>query len=198
MKKYLVIIVFACIGIVAGVWFTKSSAQEPVIQSSQIKSVDSKEIISEKAVGLPTFISIPKINSNAEIESVGLDSERRMDVPKNDFNAGWYNLGPKPGEIGKAVIDGHLDTPSGEPSIFYDLDKLTKGDTILITDENNTVYTFEVIRVAVFKTADVPLEEIFASGDNAFLNLITCGGEFNTETDDYSERTVVYSQLVKE
>ncbi len=61
-------------------------------------------------VSFPKILSIPKLEVNAEIETVGLDNKGAMDVPKNAMNVAWYNLGPKPGEKGNAVMAGHLDT----------------------------------------------------------------------------------------
>src|SRR5947209_7865092 len=68
---------------------------------------------------LPQRIVIPSLNVDSTIEQVGLDSQKRMDVPKNVFDVGWYDLGVRPGQIGSAVIDGHFDTPTGAPSVFY-------------------------------------------------------------------------------
>src|SRR5438128_2185263 len=73
---------------------------------------------SDPLISSPTTIRIPAIHINARVESVGLDSEGHMAVPKVPANVAWYNLGPKPGEDGNAVIDGHIDTITGEPAVF--------------------------------------------------------------------------------
>src|SRR5688500_6975589 len=46
----------------------------------------------------PVSFSIPSLGiEDASVESVGLDKENKMDIPKKDENVAWYNLGVKPG-----------------------------------------------------------------------------------------------------
>jgi len=48
-----------------------------------------------------------------------------MDVPKGLNNIGWFNLGPRPGENGNAVIDGHYGVwKNGKGAVFNNLHKL--------------------------------------------------------------------------
>jgi len=146
--------------------------------------------------GTPKTLSIPKIKVNAMVESVGLDSERKMDVPKDSDNVAWYNLGAKPGSVGSAVIAGHKDEASGAPSVFWDLKKLESGDEIIVTDENGNDYTYSVTEIKDYPDASFPLQKVFNTNGKPYLNLITCEGIFNESTRNYSHRTVVYSELV--
>jgi sortase A len=146
--------------------------------------------------GTPKTLSIPKIKVNAMVESVGLDSERKMDVPKDSDNVAWYNLGAKPGSVGSAVIAGHKDEASGAPSVFWDLKKLGIGDEIIITDENGNDYTYSVTEIKDYPDAAFPLQKVFNTQGKPYLNLITCEGIFNQSTRNYSHRTVVYSEMV--
>jgi sortase A len=148
------------------------------------------------APGTPKTLSIPKIKVNATIESVGLDPERKMDVPKDSDNVAWYNLGPKPGSVGSAVIAGHKDEASGAPSVFWDLKNLETGDEIIVTDGNGNDYTYSVIDKKEYPDAAFPLQKVFNTNGKPYLNLITCEGVFNKSTRNYSHRTVVYSELV--
>ncbi len=66
----------------------------------------------------PVKIKVPKIDIEADIESVALDDHGRMDVPQNVLNVAWYNLGVKPGQKGNAVFAGHYDKPDGSPAVF--------------------------------------------------------------------------------
>lgn len=143
----------------------------------------------------PTTIEIPKLNVTADIEQVGKDSQGRMDVPKNFLNTGWYMLGPVPGTIGNSVIAGHFDTPTGAPSVFYYLGSLSKGDEIIITDENGKKRIFKVYDVENFEDASFPIQKVFGDSNNKNLNLITCAGTYDRSARNYSERTVVFSRL---
>lgn len=145
-------------------------------------------------IGTPVALSVPKIGVNTNVESLGMDSQGRMDVPQNSENVGWYNLGFKPGEKGSAVIDGHLDTPYG-PAVFAGLATLASGDQIYVTDSNGKQFTFVVTQTASYPWNQLPMEQIFNSTDKARLNLITCGGTWNSSAHNYSNRIVVYSEL---
>ena len=54
--------------------------------------------------GIPIRLTIPKIKVDATIKSLGLTSNGNMDTAKGPYDVGWFNLGPRPGEIGSAVI----------------------------------------------------------------------------------------------
>lgn len=146
-------------------------------------------------VGIPSTISIPAINVNAPIESVGMDAQGRMGVPNIETDTAWYKYGYKPGEKGSAVIDGHFDTPTGAPAVFYDLSKLQTGDTITVTDNMSKTYTFVVTEVTSYPYDQLPMQTIFASTDKSRLNLITCDGTWNRGAHNYSNRAVIYSVL---
>lgn len=147
-------------------------------------------------VAEPISVNIPKIEVHASVESVGMDNQGRMDVPKNEWNVAWYNLGVKPGEKGNAVMAGHLDSQIG-PAVFYNLTNLQAGDLIIVTDKNNRTYTYRVTTEAIYRFDQFPLQEVFGATDKSRLNLITCGGIFNGVTRNYSNRVVVYSELIE-
>lgn len=146
----------------------------------------------------PIQLEIPKINVIAQIKPVGLDPGGKMGVPENANEVGWYNLGAKPGEKGNAVLDGHLDTVTGAPAIFYDLTKLEMGDFVYLTDESGKKYTYVVKNKASYLYNQFPIDEIFGFSDNQNLNLITCEGYFDNRSQNYSHRTVVYTEIVQD
>ncbi len=144
----------------------------------------------------PKILYIPKINISANMESVGMDNEGKMDVPKLAENAGWYNLGAKPGEKGSAVMAGHLDDITGAPAVFFNLNQLIEGDEVLVTDKLDKITRFKVLRKEVYDFDKFPLQEVFALSDKAYLNLITCDGSFDQASRNYSKRMVVYTEKI--
>lgn len=185
--------------ILAGLLYRHLSAPETssgIPVPNKVTQQQAERIEAPTIVGLPIKLEIPNIDVSTEVEYVGLDSKRNMDVPKDAANVGWYNLGPKPGELGSAVMAGHLDDPNGNPAVFWDLKKLQKGDEIKISDENGNINTFKVSRIETYPFNEFPLQEVFADISGKYLNLITCEGEFDKATKNYSERTVVYSELI--
>lgn len=145
--------------------------------------------------GKPLKINIPSLSVAAEVESVSEDSVGRMDIPNDYMNAAWYELGAIPGELGNSVIAAHYDTPTGDPSVFYEIDTLKQGDEIVVTDENGTDLVFLVTQVVTYKNDNFPIKTVFGSHDKKRLNLITCGGDFDSTLKDYSDRTVVFSEF---
>jgi LPXTG-site transpeptidase (sortase) family protein len=151
----------------------------------------------EPVVTEPIRVEIPRLAISAAVEDVGLDDEKRMDVPKQDENVAWYNLGPKPGEPGTAVVAGHYDAKTGGPAIFYELDQLKAGDIITVTTEDEKQLEFKVSRVETYQDATFPIAEVFDfSPTSKRLTLITCRGTFDKVTQNYSQRLVVYSDMI--
>lgn len=147
----------------------------------------------EEIIELPTLIQIPVINFMAGIEEVGLKSDGSMDLPVLSIDTGWYNLGPRPGEIGSAVINGHLNTENGDLGVFANLNKLKSGDKVSVQDDKGLMINFVVREIKIYKyNADA--SDIFISNDGkSHLNLITCTGYWNSRKKTYSSRLVVFT-----
>lgn len=146
--------------------------------------------------GLPMRLKIPGINVDAVVEYVGLTSAGAMDIPKSQNDVAWFNLGPRPGEKGSAVIAGHLDWKDGTSAAFDNLYKLRPGDKLYIEDDKKVIVTF-VVRE--FKTYDPKADasDVFGSSDEkAHLNLVTCEGVWNKDSRSYSKRLVVFTDKV--
>ncbi len=148
----------------------------------------------QPSLGLPVRLKIPTIHVDAPLESVGLAPDGSVDVPKSRVSAAWFNLGPRPGEKGSSVIDGHFGWwKDGTPAVFDNLGKLRKGDKLYIEDEKGATATF-VVRA--FRTFDQNEEapSVFSSSDGkAHLNLITCEGTWDKVAKSYSQRLVVFT-----
>ena len=116
-----------------------------------------------------------------------------MDAPPNLSDVGWYELGTRPGDIGSAVIDGHLGV--GEPGVFIDLHKLQKGDDFTVLDDKGQTITFVVRETKTYKPDDHP-SEVFTSSEGRHLNLITCTGDWDKRIHGMSNRLVIFADLV--
>jgi len=144
-------------------------------------------------IGAPVRVRIPSIGVNALIEPVALTATAAMDTPKNPLDAGWYDLGPRPGETGSAVVDGHVDWYNGGAAVFANLDKLMAGDKIMINDASGATLTFTV-RESLRYDPSADATAVFISNDGlAHLNLITCDGVWEKQTKQYSKRLVVFA-----
>jgi len=146
----------------------------------------------------PVRLIIPTIGINAPVESVGTQPNADLATPtKNPWvDVGWYNLGPKPGERGSAVIDGHLDRPGGFPAVFWYLRDLQVGDEVLVRSNSGKTLRFQVTRIAFYAPQDAPIQDIFGNWGGTYLNLITCAGDWIPSQHQTNLRLVVYTSLV--
>ncbi|GAC1645331.1 MAG: class F sortase [Ktedonobacteraceae bacterium] len=155
-------------------------------------------VITVSAVA-PAYLIIPSIGVNAPVENVGIQSNGDLGTPQHNpwEGVGWYSNGPRPGEAGSAVIDGHLDRPGGFPAVFWNLSKVQVGDTIMSVDANGKTLHFRVTRIGSYAPEDAPVQEIFGDTGGTYLNLITCAGTWIPSQKQTTLRLVVYSTLVQ-
>ncbi len=163
---------------------------EPIYVSDIVENILPTE---QPTAYFPVRIKIEKINVDAPVEYVSLTSNGEMAVPKNQNNAGWFDLGTRPGDIGSAVIAGHYGWKNNIPSVFDDLSKLKVGDEISTIDTEGATTTFIVREIGLYKsTGDAA--NVFGSDDGlAHLNLITCEGVWSAAKKSYSNRLIVFT-----
>ena len=165
---------------------TSSFTEQKSIIDSQ-----SQQDIQQSSPGLPIRLKIPKIGVDANIEHIGLTPQNAMDTPKVSMNAGWFNLGPRPGDIGSAVIDGHYGLGNRIPAVFDNLYKLKNGDKLYTEDEKGIITTFVVRDIRIYNKNQDALD-IFNSNDGkAHLNIITCTGILDKISKNYSNRLII-------
>lgn len=147
----------------------------------------------EVKLGLPVNLKIPSIKVDATVLSVGLTPDGAMDSPVGPAPAGWYNLGPRPGEQGSAVIDGHSGWRNDIPAVFDDLYKVKIGDKIYVEDNMGATTTFVVREVKTYNP-NADASNVFISNDGkSHLNLITCTGFWNKILKSHSDRLIVFT-----
>lgn len=141
-------------------------------------------------------VAVPSIGATSpELVSLGLHPDGSLEVPQDFDLAGWYRHGPSPGELGPAVIAGHVDSAVDGPAVFFRLAELQRGAEILITRADGTVAVFLVERVEQYPKDDFPTVEVYGGTDHAALRLITCGGGFDSSTGHYRDNIVAYARL---
>lgn len=172
-----VIVLVFCMALIAGVLHQQP---EPDI------------VMQPSAYGLPVRLRIPRIRVDAAISGVAFTPQGGMDIPDSALEAGWFTPGVRPGDLGNAVIAGHLDTALSTPGIFWDLHRLKPGDEIQVETDQKEVLTFIVERMELYPYDNAPMTEIFGSSTGSKLNLVTCSGQWNKQT--YSERLVVFTK----
>lgn len=145
---------------------------------------------------LPTHLSISKIGVNASVVSLGLKANGTMYTPAVPEQAGWYKHSPTPGQLGPAVIVGHVDSPKG-PAVFWRLGEMQPGDIAEVARADGSTARFKVDAVKEFPQNNFPTQEVYGNTTYPALRLITCSGTFNSDTGRYSNNTVVFASLVR-
>jgi LPXTG-site transpeptidase (sortase) family protein len=144
--------------------------------------------------GLPVRLIIPRIGIDAAVEKVGLTSKRDMASPSRADTVGWYKFGPRPGNEGSAVIDGHSGYADDREAVFDDLPKLKVGDKLFVKDAKGKRLEFVVRRKVLF-ARNASAAEVFGTTKKRRLNLITCTGSFDVAAGTHSKRLVVFAEL---
>ncbi|SDE00364.1 class F sortase [Glycomyces harbinensis] len=144
----------------------------------------------------PTRVDIPSVDVHAPLTALGLDYRGNFEVPASwrPHEAGWFEPGPTPGEFGPTVLMGHVDTERSGPAVFYPVGRLEAGDAIEVTREDGIVVSYEVTEVESYAKKRLPYEDVFGIEAAPALRLITCGGEFDRESGDYTENVVVFAE----
>jgi sortase (surface protein transpeptidase) len=144
----------------------------------------------------PARVSIPAIDAESSLMPLRLNPDRTVQVPplSNPMQAGWYSLGPTPGEVGSSVILGHVDGYS-EPGIFFRLRELQPGDRVLVTREDGLTARFVVYHTEQAPKSDFPTDKVYGATARPELRLITCGGSFDRQSGNYRDNVIVFAVL---
>lgn len=163
----------------------------PPAGASPAASPPSDPTPSPSSPGRPAQIRIPRIGVTSSLIDLRLDSAGVMSTPTDYAVAGWYADGTVPGEIGPAVIAGHVDSTSG-PAVFFRLTELAVGDVVEV-GFGSRVVTFTVTRAGRYPKASFPTADVYGPTPDAQLRLITCGGVFDRARNSYQDNYVIYA-----
>jgi LPXTG-site transpeptidase (sortase) family protein len=141
--------------------------------------------------GPPTRLRIPSISVDTSVVPLGLDKSGTLQAPDSVTVAGWYAGGTAPGDIGPAVIDGHIDSKVAA-GVFKQLGTLKPGDQVLVLRDNRWL-SFVVVATDKYAKNGFPTASVYGPTPDAELRLITCGGTFDPAVGSYEDNIVVYA-----
>jgi sortase (surface protein transpeptidase) len=139
---------------------------------------------------VPVRLVIPVIGVATPLVRLGLEPGGAMQVPGDFATAGWFAGGPVPGQLGPAVIAGHVDSRTG-PAVFYRLGDLRPGDPVRVRRADGDWLAFEVTGTARYSKAAFPTDAVFGPVTGPVLRLVTCGGDFDRASGHYLDNLVV-------
>ena len=171
------------------------TATPPTPAVAVTTAAKSKVIIPSVGHSRPLVLIIPTLGIRTKVGTLGLQPDHEVMVPTNTHTVGWYRDGPTPGQVGSAVILGHVDSYLGPGTFFY-LKNLKAGDPITLDLANGAVTHFVVTKVVQYAKASFPDRLVYGSHGIRALQLVTCGGTFDHATGHYESNVVVFSHLV--
>lgn len=146
----------------------------------------------------PVSVTIPAIGVHSKLLHLGVGASGAIQVPslRTQVNlAAWYRYSATPGQLGAAVIEGHVDSYRG-PAVFFRLGALRPGNTIEVRLADGLTAVFRVTGVRRYAKSRFPAAAIYRTPGYAALRLITCGGTFDYATRSYLSSIVVFAALV--
>jgi sortase (surface protein transpeptidase) len=162
----------------------------PVILDEPTSTVPPPQI-APIAPSIPKRLIIPTAKVNARVVGVTVTDEGNLDVPPNLVEVGWYSPGTIPGDVGSAVLDGHVDNGAFTDGVFKHLRDVKLGDEISVVGENGQTIKFVVTESNVYQTDSFPAESVFHKYDGATIKIITCHGKWMPARKTYDQRLVV-------
>jgi sortase (surface protein transpeptidase) len=145
-------------------------------------------------VAAPVGLTIPAIGVSTSLIRLGLTAAGALQVPSSTTVAGWYTGSPAPGQIGAAVIAGHVDSKAG-PAVFFRLRLLRVGDLVYVRRADGSLAVFRVTAVQTYLKSQFPTAAVYGPLPVAQLRLITCGGTYDRTTGHYLSNVVVSATL---
>ncbi|WP_338749259.1 class F sortase [Janibacter alittae] len=148
----------------------------------------------------PTAVHIPSIDVESPVHPLGLNAQGGLEVPSGDRydDVAWYDGSPTPGEVGPAVLEGHVTGSSHNPSVFFELGDTRQGDRIEVDRADGSTATFEVTQVKEYPKADFPQVDVYGATQGPELRVITCGGTYDENARRHQDNIVVFAELVQD
>ena len=190
--------------VVAGgfVLYSSLTGKKTVLQAptQAAKASTKKRTTQEKAAYTvpsthPRMLVIPKLGIDAAVVAVGAPGGV-MAAPGSAWDAGWYDKSSLPGSgSGALLIDGHVNDALNSPGVFYNLSTLKKDDEIIIERGDGRRFAYSVSEVRLVPLQEVDMNEMLTPAESGKegVNLITCGGTYNTKKQTYDHRVLVFA-----
>lgn len=175
-----------------------ASAPEPATQDRAHSATGTGPLLDVETAAqaaAPANVRIPPLAVESGLDRIGVDAGGVLEPPPRWQVPAWFEGGPRPGEVGPAVIAGHVDSPTG-PAVFAKLKGLRPDDRIEIVDRDGNTHVFAVDRLEQAPRREFPTEAVYGPTPDPQLRLITCDGDYLSRTGQYEDNLIVYATAV--
>jgi sortase (surface protein transpeptidase) len=146
------------------------------------------------ARSIPIRLEIPAIDLRAGVVAIGLRPDGNLDVPPQpDGPVAWYERSPTPGELGSAVLVGHVDAAHDVPAVFARLRLVRPGDAVSVGRADRGVIRFVVTGIARYPKDHFPGERLLGPRDYPALTMMTCGG-IDQDSPGHHSNLIVFAR----
>jgi hypothetical protein len=140
----------------------------------------------------PSRVRIPSLDVDAAVVDLALNPDRTLEVPQDVETTGWWAGGTRPGAAGPAIVVGHVDSETG-PAVFHRLRDLDPGDRVEVVGVDGTVVPYRVDALETHPKDEFPTSAVYGPTQGPTLRLVTCGGEFDEDSQHYRDNTIAYA-----
>ncbi|WP_083956484.1 class F sortase [Tersicoccus phoenicis] len=147
-----------------------------------------------RAATIPVELRAPAQDLALPVDPMGVDGRGAMAIPQTPGRASWYRYGPAPGDPGgSAVFAGHVDAPWGKTPL-YRIKDLKPGDAVDVVLSTGAVLPYRVRAVDAVAKARLGATDLFRRDGSPVLRLVTCGGPWLPDRQDYRDNVVVTAE----
>jgi sortase (surface protein transpeptidase) len=164
--------------------------------SSPALQTPASESPAAQPAAVPVEVSIARLNISSSLQALGLEKDGSLQSPSEWGRAGWYAGGVRPGDVGPAVIAGHIDSTAG-PAVFYKLPSARIGDDVVVTDATGRSRHFTVNDIEQYPKQKFPSSAVYGPAAVPTLRLVTCYGAFDAGRNSYVDNVVVSAVLAR-
>jgi LPXTG-site transpeptidase (sortase) family protein len=167
----------------------------PTGEAAHLNAIGPNDRFVIRGVGVEAPMTYRKVG----LDGVMPNPEGPDDIVYYDFSE-WPGMGGAPNLGGNTVVSGHVDSgrvackngtvPPPCPAVLWDLNTMKLGDEIQLVINGET-FKYAVTSNQPVPASGGPWDQIVSSTQEETLTIITCGGDFNRATGEYTNRQVV-------
>lgn len=151
------------------------------------------------ATAAPVVLRIDTLDVSAPLVPVGVLADGAMEIPDDVGTVGWYATEWRrvsPGDPGVAVLAGHRDSRVQGAGALHDVGELVAGDIVTIVHLDGRISRWSVDETLTTARDELPGDLLFTTDGPPRIALVSCGGEFDRATRNYTHNTIVFASEV--
>lgn len=145
---------------------------------------------------VPVRVSIPEIDVSSSLEDLALEPWGELQAPVDFDLAGWFTGGVVPGEVGPAIIAGHVNSPNGGGAVFTRLAELGTGSRVVVEMSSGDELTFQISGSTQSEKSNFPSSEVYGNVPTPQLRIITCARP-GAAGERHLDNLILFAELVE-